>query len=225
MRTLRHTVLLLATFALAAGCSARRQPTHPALIGIAQQHDALALHDALEALIDKGTDRPADRVYAYDSVREYEDDTAGYAYARAAITGRYVQLRGLLAADLAKDVEFWARRSIELDPTFRDGAATRLLGTVYVVAPATLLKHGNSEVGLDLLEGLVEQHPENPENHLRLAEAYIALGDADPARPHLCRCLAQQSELRADNRRLLKLLVSDVGPLDCPPATPPRSVS
>jgi len=212
-RRLCHVVLTAAL--LLAGCSAQQQPAHPALAVVAQQHDALALSDALEALIDKGTDRPADRAYAYDVVRSYEGDTASYAFARAAITGRYVQQRGLLAANLAKDVEHWARRSRKLDPDFRDRAATRLLGTLYVIAPATLLEQGNSEIGLDLLEGLAEQHPDVLENHLRLAEAYIALNDPDPARPHLCFCLARQSALRGDDQRLLKLLVGDLAPLEC----------
>ena len=46
-----------------------------------------------------------------------------------------------------RDVERSARRSRELDPGFRDSAATRLLGTLYVIAPASLLKHGDSEAG------------------------------------------------------------------------------
>ena len=76
-------------------------------------------------------------------------------FARADVTGRLVQQRGFLAANLVPDIERAARRSRELDPNFRDGAATRLLGTLYVIAPAAVLEHGDSEQGLELLEGLV----------------------------------------------------------------------
>jgi hypothetical protein len=81
-------------------------------------------------------------------VRRQKEDTAASTFARAAVTGRLVQQKGLRAANLVPEIERFARRSRELDPDFRDGAATRLLGTLYVVAPATLLRHGDSEVGL-----------------------------------------------------------------------------
>jgi hypothetical protein len=214
-----QTLLVVLVFSLATGCAARK-PVHPTLTAAAEQTDALAMYDALEALIDARTDTPADREYAYDTIRAREEDTAANAFARAAITGRLVQQKGLLGAGLVPDIERYARRSRELDPNFRDGAATRLLGTLYVVAPATFLKHGDSESGLELLEALVEAHPNALENHLRLAEAYIALGDRPPARPHLCRCLAHRTELRGDDQALLTMLAADVGPLQCPGDAP-----
>ncbi|MBI4518772.1 MAG: hypothetical protein HY699_23500 [Deltaproteobacteria bacterium] len=181
------------------------------------EHVTLQLSDALEALIAAGT--PADREYAYDIVRVYEEDTAPFMFARAAVTGRLVQQQGLLAAHLVPEIERCARRSRDLDPDFRGGAATRLLGTLYVMAPAVLLQHGDSEIGLQLLEGLAQTHPEVLENHLRLAEAYIALGDPAPAGPHLCRCLAGKPALRPDDQRLLQQLVDDTGLPPCAPTT------
>ncbi len=203
--------------ALASGCAVSKA-VHPQLRGAADSGDALAVSDALEALIATGRDTPADREYAYNIVRTHNEDTAATTYARAAVTGRLVQQKGLLAANLVRDVEHDALRSRELDPNFRDGAATRLLGTLYVIAPATLLAHGNSELGLDLLEGLTAAHPNVMENHLRLAEAYITLGDPTPAHPHLCRCLAQKGSLRGEDQRLLTHLVASAGSFQCPPA-------
>src|SRR5438876_256653 len=78
--------------------------------------------------------------------------TPEYAYARAQITGRLAQVRGLTAVFLIHEMETWGRISMKLDPKWHDGAARRLLGTLYVLAPANLLQHGNSEEGLDLLE-------------------------------------------------------------------------
>jgi len=174
------------------------------------------MYDALEALIAAGKATPADREYAYAVVSKQNADTAGAAFARAAITGRVVQEKGLVAAHLVPDVEREARRSRDLDPQFRDGAATRLLGTLYVIAPATLLEHGDSETGLELLEELTAAHPNVPENHLRLAEAYVTLHDPEPAGPHLCFVLDQQAELGREDQQLLKGLLDEAGPLPCP---------
>lgn len=188
---------------------------HTEISAAADGGDVLALSDTLEALIATGKDSIADREYAYEIVRTNNDDTAAAMFARAAVSGRLVQQKGLLAANLVGDIERCARRSRELDPSFRDGVATRLLGTLYVIAPSALLKHGNSEEGLDLLEGLVTAHPEAPENHLRLAEAYIALGDPTPAYPHLCLCLSRKVALRGDDQILLTHLIADAGTLPC----------
>ncbi len=207
--------LLVTLAACGAPACAGRTPVHPSLAAAADHDTALAVCDALEALIASGKDTPADREYAYGVVRARAGDTAADAFARAAVTGRLVQQKGLLAANLVGDVERFARRSHELDPSFRDGAATRLLGTLYVIAPATLLSHGDSERGLELLEDLVHEHPGVLENHLRLAEAYIALGDPGPASPHLCRCLANKAALRGDEQALLSMLVASAGPLPC----------
>ena len=198
-----------------AACAGLRGPVSPELKAAAQQSDALAISDALEALIAAGKDMPSDREFAYEAVRAHEQDTAAYALARAAVTGRLVQQRGLLGANLIGDMERWGMRSRELDPGFRDGAATRLLGTLYVIAPSSFLKHGDSEQGLALLEQLESEHPEVLENHLRLAEAYIALGDPSPAEPHLCTCLANRSALRRDDQALLDQLVGVTGAPEC----------
>ncbi len=217
----RHLLWLAAqwlacgVFCLATGCAARKGAVHAPLRAAADHGDALAVADALEALIAAGIDTPADRQYAYDAVSTDTTDTAAANYARASVTGRLVQQKGLLGANLVPDVEREALRSRELDPAFRDGAATRLLGTLYVLAPASFLQHGDSEDGLDLLIGLVQTYPNDAANHLRLAEAYIALGDPAPAGPHLCRSLDSRATLRRDEQILLANLIASVGSLDC----------
>jgi hypothetical protein len=215
-------VLVLVLASLAAACGGgpvllqNRQ-----LTAVAQQHDTLALSDALEELIAAGKDTAADRAFAYKEVSAHEEpSSAAYAFARAAITGRYVQTHGLAGVRHIGEVETWARRSRELDPGFRGGAAARMLGTLYVLAPSTMLSHGDSEEGLSLLEGLVKLHPEVPENHLRLAEALIALGDPAPAAPHLCFCLGSPASLRPDDQKLLDKLVKDAEMGACPGAAP-----
>jgi len=209
-------VAALTGVCLAMSCATWRGRVSPALEAAAEHGDPLAVADALEALIAEGDDTPADREYAYTAVTRDDEDTAAYAFARATVTGRLVQQRGLLAANLVGEVEDWALRSIELDPSFREGAAARLLGTLWVLAPASLVKRGDSERGLELLTTLVRDHPDQVENHLRLAEAYIALHDPAPAEPHLCVCLAERTVLRHDEQRLLDQLVRVAGAPRCP---------
>jgi hypothetical protein len=212
-------ILLLASLSAACG-PAPVLLQNGQLTVVAQQHDTLALSDALEQLIAAGKDTAADRAFAYEQARGREESSAAYAFARAAITGRYVQTHGLAGVRHVAEVETWARRSRELEPGFRGGAATRMLGTLYVLVPATMLSHGDSEEGLSLLEGLVKQHPDVPENHLRLAEALVALGDPAPAAPHLCFCLAARASLRPDEQVLLARIVKDAEMPACPGGAP-----
>lgn len=214
MRTLLIVGTLLAA-QLLAGCGARRDTSAPTLLEAASSGNALAIADALETLIAAGTATLSDRQFAYDQIRARAEDSAEYAFARASVAGRVVQQRGLLASPLLAEAEAYARRSRELDPDFRDGAATRMLGTLYVVAPARLLQHGNSELGLELLEGLATKHPDVAENHLRLAEAYIMLNDPKPAVSHLCRAQEERARLRRDDQQLLDELSKGIGPLRC----------
>jgi hypothetical protein len=188
-----------------------------------EAHDALAISDALEKLIDEQKATRNDREFAYRAVLRMQGESAAYAYARASVTGRLVQTRGLTAADLVPEIEQYARQSLRKDPSFRDGAATRLLGSLYVLAPGGMLESGDSEQGLELLEGLVKARPNVAANHLRLAEAYLALGDPDPASPHLCFAFQHRSTLRPDESRLLDELLADAGgvsALGCKPAAP-----
>src|SRR5262249_52000955 len=104
----------------------------------------------------------------------------------------------------------------ELDPAFRSGAATRALGTLYVLAPATLLAHGDSEKGLELLAKVKTQYPDVIENHLRYAEGLIALGDPGPATEALCLCRTKKASLRKDEQTLLEKLFQDAGSPTCP---------
>jgi hypothetical protein len=211
----RRALLAFGLGLAAGGCAVLPGSLSPAIPAAARRNDALAVYDALEALIEAGQDTPSDRQYAYEAVKRIDGDTAAAHFARAAVTGRLVQERALRAAHLVDEVELHARRSRELDPDFRDGAATRLLGTLYVVAPSPLLKHGNSETGLELLEGLAREHPEVLENHLRLAEAYVSLNDPEPAVDHLCRCAGRRGQLRRDEQFLLDELLDRAAPVEC----------
>jgi hypothetical protein len=190
------------------GAGAPGAPEQPA----SAAGDALAVHDELEARIASGGGGASERQAALRRVEALADDgSAGYAFARAAVAGRVAEERGVKAGAMVTAAEDWARRSRERDPAFRDGAASRLLGTLWVLAPRRLLRHGDSEDGLELLESLVRDHPDDPRARLRLAEAFIALGDPDPALEHLCAARAGVSALPADEQGLLGRLIEDAG--------------
>ncbi len=219
---IRRLLLSLPLIVLLSGCCAPppKTPVPAPLQTAIATHDALAIADALEALIGEGQDSERDRQLAYDRVHEKEEPTAEYAYARAMVTGRLVQTKGLTAALLVREMETWAEKSRELDPAFRDGAAARMLGSLYVLAPSSLLAHGDSEKGLEILEKVRKEHPGALENDLRYAEALIALGDAGPATEPLCKCLAEKAKLRKDDQRLLEKLFQDAGSPACPEKRP-----
>ncbi|PRQ09295.1 hypothetical protein ENSA7_09870 [Enhygromyxa salina] len=177
----------------------------------AEQADPLALYELLEARIAAGTDSEADRVAALEQVRAAADDqSAAYAYVRAAIAGRVAEGRGLKALKLLEEMRTWALTSIERDAEYRDMAATRMLGTLYVLA-GQHLADGDSEAGLELLEDVVAAHPDGPTNHLRLAEGYVALGDPEPGFPSLCLAQGARGQLSAEEQRLLDGLLKDIG--------------
>jgi hypothetical protein len=196
----------------------------PAGDAASEPRDALAVSDGLEALIEQGKASDGDRVRALEQVRAIADDgSAGYAFARAAIAGRVAELRGIKAGKLVGEAEGFARKSIERDPQFRERAASRMLGSLWVMAPPRLLEHGDSEQGLALLETLAKEQPEALVNHLRLAEAYVFLGDTAPAVPHLCITMAGQQALRRDEQALLRRLLDDAAdeePIRCEDASP-----
>lgn len=174
--------------------------------------DARAILDALEDNIELGKATEADREQAYNTVVAAADDgSADYAFARAALAGRVAELRGVGAGKLVTEAESFARLALQREPEYDDGAATRMLGTLYVMAPGRLVDHGDAEDGLSLLEDLVEAHPEDPRNHLRVAEAYIALDDPDPAPPFLCFAHAHRDGLRQDDQKLLDTLSETFG--------------
>lgn len=193
------------------GC---RPPTEsdvtPQVAEAARTDDALAVSDELEALIASSKASEDDRVFALDRVRAATDDgSAGYAFARAAVAGRVAELRGVKAGKLVSEAERFAELSIERDPQFRERAASRMLASLWVMAPPRLVEHGDSEKGLALLEELTEQQPDLLLNHLRLAEAFIFLGDPEPAVEHLCVVLADRQSLRPDDDALLGRLVEE----------------
>jgi hypothetical protein len=218
---MRRWILAALVAVSSVGCRPSGNTNNPNFAAAAEQRDAIAVYEALEALVDAQKDTKQDREDAYAMIEKWDDGSPAYAFARAAIAGRLAENRGLQAGGLVGEAEEYARRCREKEPDFRDGSATRLLGTLYVLAPSRLLKHGDSETGLSLLEDEVKAHPDRLISRLRLAEAFIALGDPDPSREHLCVVKQGEAQLSAGDKRLLAKLIGEVGgeeELGCKPA-------
>ena len=209
---------------VALGCRPAGPTDVPDDTAAAEPRDALAVSDALEELIEEGRASEDDRVRALEQVRAIPDDgSAGYAFARAAVAGRVAELRGVKAGKLVGEAEGFAKRSIERDPEFRARASSRMLGSLWVMAPPRLLEHGDSEKGLAMLETLAKEQPQELLNHLRLAEAYVFLGDPEPAVPHLCTAAGGRQTLRRDDQALLQRLMDEAAeeePIECEAASP-----
>jgi len=183
----------------------------PELRAPASRRDALALADALERMIEEGRATNDDRAAAYDAVCAWTAGSVEYAFARASLAGRLAQVRGVTAIQLVRDMESWGRAALKLDPRWRDGAPRRLVGTMYVLVPGSLVQHGNSEDGLELLEKQAKEFPDEPVNRLRLAEAYVTLGDPEPAQEHLCFVVAHEKSLKKSDDALLESLLEQTG--------------
>ena len=214
-KVFRSTCLLLAVALSSVACQPKGT-VDPSIAAVTSDAEASAwaVHEALEERIRAGEASEADRQAALDKVRAAPDDqTAAYAYARASVAGRVAEGRGLKALKILEEMRTWAQRSIERDPNFEAMAASRMLGTLLALA-GQHLEGGDSEEGLELLESVVEAHPDDPVNHLRLAEAFVALCDAESGFEALCAAMAARGQLGGEEQRLLDKLVDEVGGAD-----------
>lgn len=73
---------------------------------------------------------------------------------------------------LVKEMRTWGQRALEKDPTVAYGGPDRLLGGIYLRAPAWPMSIGDIDKAIKHLQEAVRIAPEWPENHLLLAEAF-----------------------------------------------------
>jgi hypothetical protein len=215
---MRRSILVAVLAAALAGPGCKPRGGNLNNPSFADAKTAIEVYEQLEKLIEAQKDSKQDREDAYALVIQHAGTDTDYYFARAAVAGRLAENRGLQAMGLVTEAEDYARRVRAADPDYRQGAATRMLGTLYVLAPPSLVAHGDSETGLELLENEVKAHPDRVVGRLRLAEAYIALNDPEPSKEHLCVVKEHEAELSAGDRRLLAKLLPSVGELACTPA-------
>ncbi|MGZ8213450.1 MAG: sterol transporter outer membrane protein BstC [Methylosarcina sp.] len=92
-------------------------------------------------------------------------------YYLAANLGLAVRERITLALENLGRLEREMKQALALSPDIDDGGPLRLLGALYLKAPAWPNGIGDLDKALDLLEKAVREHPGHPLNHLFYAQA------------------------------------------------------
>lgn len=103
-----------------------------------------------------------------DRVATVADDAEAMYYSAVCVA---LAARAERDGDLLDDAVERAQRARGLNPMVADGGPDRFLGGVYLRAPAWPASIGDLELALEHLERAVTIAPDNPENHLLLAEA------------------------------------------------------
>ncbi len=104
-------------------------------------------------------------------------------------TGLYYQARVLGYPSGMVRIAAAAEKVIALDPHFEEGGGYRVLGKLYLEAPAFNL--GTNQIQRDLeksrhyLQQAIQVAPDYPENHLFLAETLLELEERESAKQHL----------------------------------------
>lgn len=136
----------------------------------------------------------------------------GYYY-EAAAAGLLAQVHLAPGREVQEAVERPALELLELDPSYEQGGAMRILGALYVKAPTWPAGVGDVDEGLELLERAVREYPNHPLNHLFLAQALQKVGRKAEAIVELRKVLKFPPEgewklvaapFRQDARQLLR---------------------
>jgi tetratricopeptide (TPR) repeat protein len=100
-------------------------------------------------------------------------------YYLAANLGLAVREHITLAVENLGRLESEMKQALALTPGIDDGGPLRLLGALYLKAPAWPNGIGDIDKALELLEKAVKEHPGHPLNHLFYAQALWEEGDED----------------------------------------------
>lgn len=111
-------------------------------------------------------------------------DDAEATYLQALNLGLYVRAKGLAAVGRLSELVALLK-SAGAKPDLDQGGPLRVLGLLYVRAPAWPVGPGDLDVGLDLLKQAADKYPEHPLNHLFYAQALIEADDSVSARREL----------------------------------------
>jgi|Deesub1362B_J571_1020462.scaffolds.fasta_scaffold00002_295 tetratricopeptide (TPR) repeat protein len=109
--------------------------------------------------------------------------------------GKYGEVRGVLKSlSLVKPIKQEMNKVIEIDRSFEDGGADKVLGRVYFKLPG--FAGGSKEKSLEHLLKAKEIGPNDPLTRLYLAETYLALDEIDKARQELEFVLSLEDDPR-----------------------------
>ena len=106
-------------------------------------------------------------------------------YYAALCMGARAKARKIEGLDLVPRMEKEAKAALAADPTVLRAGPHRLLGGIYLWAPAWPASIGDIDLALEHLEAAVELAPDWPENHLLLATALVEDEQFDAAQARL----------------------------------------
>lgn len=107
--------------------------------------------------------------------------------------GKVGETRGVLKSlALVKPIKAAMNKVIELDRTYEDGGADRVLGRVYFKLPG--FAGGSKDKSKEHLEKSKELGPNDPVTRVYLAETYLALKEVEKARAELEYVLNMESD-------------------------------
>jgi len=105
------------------------------------------------------------------------DGDGAVHYYLATNLGLAIREQITLAIENLSRLEDEMKRAMDLSPDIDDGGPLRILGALYLKAPAWPNGIGDPDKALELLEKAVKKHPGHPLNHLFYAQALCAEGD------------------------------------------------
>lgn len=191
-------VLVISAFAAiaGAGCAGKGVAIAPASGAAAAEAQTLTgtARDLAQASLQE-TNRGQARELAEEGIAkatrclELAPEEAGCFYWRAVNTGLYHRVHVIGYQRGVKRMIDDCDKAIALDPGYDHAGPYRLLGILYTRLPQTGSTAESITRDLDAAEAFlrkaIELAPDYPENHLALAEALMAKGNASEARAHL----------------------------------------
>ncbi len=162
--------------------------------GAAAWRLARALFHLAQAADERAAQLAAECIDVSEVARANAPDTAEVHYYASLCMGARAQAKTVEGLDLVERMLAEAKRTLELDSKILHGGAHRLLGGIYLRAPAWPASVGDLDAALEHLEAAVAIAPDWAENHLLLAEALLADDREDEARAALERAKAKMAD-------------------------------
>lgn len=121
-------------------------------------------------------------------------ENAQAAYVHAVLAGQKMRLTGMTEALRLLGEEITLLKAAQAVPDEEQGGPLRLLGFIYLKAPAWPAGPGDLDKSLELLSAAVSRYPSHPLNHLFLAAALNEDGDSEAAAAEISRGLQLADE-------------------------------
>ena len=168
------------THALACALTFLRESNDPAL-----RRSSLGSHLCLHLAEREADPKKRDKLaaegvaFAETALAQGGEKDGAVHYYLATNLGLAVREHITLAMKNLARLETEMKQALALSPDIDHGGPLRILGTLYLKAPAWPNGIGDRDKALELLEKVVAKHPEHPLNHLFYAQALWEEGDED----------------------------------------------